>query len=173
MRSGIAGRGVYNHRHPPLWDTRPESESSPQIWSFLWHEKFPANLSTLRPLCYFCSMLDVLYIKSKRFYRMNWHSSHYCLSQLNWTFLHTFKWDINLLTSLLFFKKIVMLGGGYIVAFTKVLTMHQINHTWIHQFTALFHPPSPDSWNSSNRCHFFIYIHVYTLFALHYFLQNV
>jgi hypothetical protein len=32
---------------------------------------------------------------------------------------------------------------------------------------ALFYPPLPDSWNSFNRYHFCIYIHVYTLFPLY------
>jgi hypothetical protein len=50
-------------------------------------------------------------------------------------------------------------GWGYIVAFTKVLTMYQLCHTWIH--------PTPDSWNRFNRYHFFIYIRVYTLFSLY------
>jgi hypothetical protein len=30
-----------------------------------------------------------------------------------------------------------------------------------------FHSCSPDSWNSFNRHHFCIYIHVYTLFVLY------
>jgi hypothetical protein len=56
-------------------------------------------------------------------------------------------------------------GWGYIVAFTKALTMYQIYHTWIH---LLHHSPLsslPHSWNSFNRSYFSIYVHVYTVFA--------
>jgi hypothetical protein len=43
-------------------------------------------------------------------------------------------------------------GWGYIVAFTKVLTMYQIYYTWIH---SLHHSPlSPHSWNGFKRYHF-------------------
>jgi hypothetical protein len=45
--------------------------------------------------------------------------------------------------------------------FFKVLVMH---HSWIHP---LHHPPlssSLHSWNSFNRCHFSIFIHVYIIF---------
>jgi hypothetical protein len=54
----------------------------------------------------------------------------------------------------------------YIVAFTEVLTIYQIYHTWIHPFHHFpLHPPH--SWNSFNRYHFSIYIHVYTVFAIY------
>jgi hypothetical protein len=50
------------------------------------------------------------------------------------------------------------------VAFTKVLTIYQI-HTL--EFTPPHHSPLSlsHSWNSFNRSHFSIYIHVYTVFA--------
>jgi hypothetical protein len=57
--------------------------------------------------------------------------------------------------SLLF---LLLLYWGYTVAFTKVLTLY---HSWI----ILLYPSSPLSWNSFNRCHFSIHIHVYTVFA--------
>jgi hypothetical protein len=56
-------------------------------------------------------------------------------------------------------------GCEYIVAFTKVLTMYQIDHTWTPTFHCSTSPPSPDSWNSINKYNFCIYIHVYTLLA--------
>jgi hypothetical protein len=31
--------------------------------------------------------------------------------------------------------------------------------------TLLFYHPSPDSWNSFNRYHFYVHLHVYTFFA--------
>jgi hypothetical protein len=53
----------------------------------------------------------------------------------------------------------LLLGWGYIVAFTKVFTIYQIYHNWIYP------PPSfsfisPHSWNSFNRSHSSIYLHV-------------
>jgi hypothetical protein len=56
---------------------------------------------------------------------------------------------------------------GYIVAFTKVLGMYQLSHNWIHLFTAPLYPFSPDSCNSFNRYHYYIYMHVYTFFGLY------
>jgi hypothetical protein len=61
---------------------------------------------------------------------------------------------------------------GYIVAFTKVLTMYQLYNTWIHTFLPLpfiSHPSSPNSCKSFNRYHFCIYMHVHiccTVFPL-------
>jgi hypothetical protein len=43
---------------------------------------------------------------------------------------------------------------GYIVAFTKVLTMYQIYHSWIHPLHHSLLSPYPHSWNSFNRYHF-------------------
>jgi hypothetical protein len=55
-------------------------------------------------------------------------------------------------------------GWGYIVAFAKVLTLYQIYHTGIHPLHCS--PLCPlHSWNSLNRYHFCIYIHVYTIFV--------
>jgi hypothetical protein len=64
------------------------------------------------------------------------------------------------------------------VSFMKVLTMFQIYHLQkflqcvkyilleFHSFhCSLSSPPFPNSWNSINRFHFCIYIHVYILFA--------
>jgi hypothetical protein len=57
-------------------------------------------------------------------------------------------------------------GWGYMVAFTKVLKIYQIHHTWIQP---LHHSPSsslsPLSWNSFKSYHFYIYIQVCTVFA--------
>jgi hypothetical protein len=77
--------------------------------------------------------------------------------------LWIFSWIVFIFLSISFF---LLLCWGYIVAFTKVLTIYQKCHSWI-QF--LLHSPlSPltHSWNSFNRSHFSIYIHVYTVFAL-------
>jgi hypothetical protein len=64
----------------------------------------------------------------------------------------------------IFFKKFFFFyccaGWGYIVAFTKVITMYLISHTWIPPSTAVLH-----SCNNFNNYHFCIYIHVYTFFA--------
>jgi hypothetical protein len=54
---------------------------------------------------------------------------------------------------------------AYVVAFTKVFTIYQIYHAWIHPIhhsplSPLFH-----SWNSFSRSHFSVYTHAYTLFA--------
>jgi hypothetical protein len=67
---------------------------------------------------------------------------------------------------ILFFSTF-LLCWGYIVAFTKVLTIYQIHHTWIHPLHHFPLFPSPHSWNSFNRSHFSIYIHVYSVFALY------
>jgi hypothetical protein len=54
----------------------------------------------------------------------------------------------------------LLLCWGYIVTFTKVLIIY---HSWIYPFhhSPLF--PLPHSWNSFNRFHFSVYIHVYTI----------
>jgi hypothetical protein len=55
---------------------------------------------------------------------------------------------------------------GYIVGFTKVLTIYQVYHSWIHPLhLSPLSPPHP--WNSFNRSHFSIYIHVCTVFGLY------
>jgi hypothetical protein len=51
------------------------------------------------------------------------------------------------------------------VVFTKVLTVYQLYHNWIHPFYCSLYPCSPDSWNSFNKYHLCIYMHVYTFFA--------
>jgi hypothetical protein len=58
----------------------------------------------------------------------------------------------------------ILLCWGYIVAFTKILTVYQIYHGWIH----LLHrsPLSPvrsHSWHNFNWSHFSIFIHVFTV----------
>jgi hypothetical protein len=56
-------------------------------------------------------------------------------------------------------------GWGYIVAFTQVVTMYQIYHTWIHLLNhSPSFPPLPhlDSWSNFNRYRFCIDLHVYT-----------
>jgi hypothetical protein len=59
-------------------------------------------------------------------------------------------------------------GKGYIVVFTKVLTIYKIYYTWIHSLhhSPLFPPPTY-SWNSFNMSLFSFYIHVYTAFVLY------
>jgi hypothetical protein len=56
-------------------------------------------------------------------------------------------------------------GRGYIVAFTQVLTMHQIYQFEFTTSTALLYLPLPDSWSIFSRYHFCIYIHVHTFFC--------
>jgi hypothetical protein len=66
-----------------------------------------------------------------------------------------------------FFSLFCCAGWGYIVAFTKVLTMYQLYHTWIHPFHCSALSPSPNFWNIFTRYHFCIYIHMYRFFALY------
>jgi hypothetical protein len=70
------------------------------------------------------------------------------------------------------FKKIIYYyfyyccaGCGCIIVFTKVLTMYQIYHTWIHHLSCCLSSSLPWLWNSFNRYHFSICIHVWTLFV--------
>jgi hypothetical protein len=51
------------------------------------------------------------------------------------------------------------------VAFVKVLIMYQINLLEFTPLLMLLYPPSLQSWDSFNRSHFSISIHVYTVFA--------
>jgi hypothetical protein len=68
-------------------------------------------------------------------------------------------WSLKISVFLFFF---IVVLWEYIVAFTKVLTMYQLYHTWIHTPNTILHLPS---CNSFKLCHFCIYIHVYTLFV--------
>jgi hypothetical protein len=45
-------------------------------------------------------------------------------------------------------------GWGYIVAFTKVLAMYQIYHTWIDPLHCSLSSPPSHSWNSFNKYNF-------------------
>jgi hypothetical protein len=90
---------------------------------------------------------------------------------LEWhSFCHEVSGDdqVNIFSFILY-KQILLkffkLCLGYIMAFTKVLIMYQIYHTWIHclHYSPLF--PLPHSWNSFNRSHFSIYIYVYPVFV--------
>jgi hypothetical protein len=57
-----------------------------------------------------------------------------------------------------FFSSFIVMLEGYIVAFTKVLTIYQIYHTSIN---CLHHSPlstNPHSWNSFNRYNFSTYL---------------
>jgi hypothetical protein len=56
-------------------------------------------------------------------------------------------------------------GWGYIVSFINVLIIYQTYFIWIHSLHQSPLLPSPHYWNSFNRYHFSIYIHVYTVFA--------
>jgi hypothetical protein len=55
-------------------------------------------------------------------------------------------------------------GQGYIVAFTKALTMCQIHHTWIHPSIALFYPSPPVPGTVSTGIVF-----TFTYMCTHYF----
>jgi hypothetical protein len=61
------------------------------------------------------------------------------------------------------FSFIIVLGVH--LTFTKVLTMYQIYHTWIHPLHHSSLSSSAHFWNSFNRSHFPIYIHLYIVFA--------
>jgi hypothetical protein len=55
---------------------------------------------------------------------------------------------------------------GFVVTFTKVFTIYQVYHTWIHP---LHHFPlscPSHSWYNFNRSHFSIYRCMYTVFGL-------
>jgi hypothetical protein len=70
-----------------------------------------------------------------------------------------------------FFPYFLLLCWGYIVAFTKVLTMYKMYNSWINP---LLHSPYPHSWNSFKGSHFSIYIHVHsfcTTFTLQHWLM--
>jgi hypothetical protein len=74
---------------------------------------------------------------------------------------------------ILLFKFFIVLG--YIMTFTKVITIYRIYHSWIYP---LYHSPLfsfPHSWNSFNRSHFPIYTHVYTVFVPYspFFLSHI
>jgi hypothetical protein len=56
---------------------------------------------------------------------------------------------------------LLLLLCGYIVTFTKILT---IDYSWIHLLHHFPFSPSPHSWSSFNRSYFPIYIHVYAIF---------
>jgi hypothetical protein len=79
------------------------------------------------------------------------------------------KWLYNLLYNVVNFNIFFYCcaGWGYIVGFSKVFIVCQIYHTEIHPFHHSLLPPPQHSWNSFNRYHFFIYIHVCTVFALY------
>jgi hypothetical protein len=73
---------------------------------------------------------------------------------------------LSCLIAFFFIFPLLLWWMGYIAAFTftKILTMYQIYHIWIHPLHILLHPLSPDNWKSFNKYHFFIYICVHTLF---------
>jgi hypothetical protein len=59
------------------------------------------------------------------------------------------------------------------VAFTKVVILYQIHHTWIHPLHQSPLSLFPHSWNSYNRSSFSIYIHMYTIFTLYSFSHTL
>jgi hypothetical protein len=63
------------------------------------------------------------------------------------------------------FFVVVVLGGGHCSIYKSSYNVSKYIILEFISSAALLHPPSPDSWNSFNRYHFFIYIHVYTFFA--------
>jgi hypothetical protein len=67
---------------------------------------------------------------------------------------------------LLFFPPLLLCWVGYILACMQVL--YQIL-SYLNSSPLLFSfiPSSPNSWNSFNRYHFCIYIHVYSFFSLY------
>jgi hypothetical protein len=56
-----------------------------------------------------------------------------------------------------------MLYWGFIVTFTKLLTIY---HSWTHSLHYSFYSPFPYSWNSFNRSHFSIFIHSGNIFTV-------
>jgi hypothetical protein len=71
--------------------------------------------------------------------------------------------SLNLFLGILIFLNFYCAGWGYTVAVTNVLTIYQMYHTWIHPLHHSYLSLHP--WNSFNRYHFSIYIHVYTVFV--------
>jgi hypothetical protein len=59
----------------------------------------------------------------------------------------------------------VVLGEGTLWHLQKSLQYIKYNHTWIHPLHHSSLPPH--SWNSFNRYHFSIYIHMFTVFSLY------
>jgi hypothetical protein len=57
-----------------------------------------------------------------------------------------------------------LLYWGYIMTFTKVLTIYL---SWIYPSIILPYPPSADSWNSFNRSHFSIFVYEYIIVPLY------
>jgi hypothetical protein len=63
----------------------------------------------------------------------------------------------------IFFMIVLLLYWGYIVSFTKLISIY---HRWIHPSSSFIFP-SHNSLNSFNRSHFSIFVHVYIIFPLH------
>jgi hypothetical protein len=61
----------------------------------------------------------------------------------------------------------LLLCWGYIVTFSKFLTICKLYHSLIHPLYQSPLPPSFHTWNNFNRYHFSIFIHVHTVFALY------
>jgi hypothetical protein len=90
-----------------------------------------------------------------------------------WNFLLAFgPWNlpVNLIQSpflfsiLFIFIIIAVLGGDHCSSYKDSNSVS--NTSYLNSpFTALFHTPFPNSWNSFSRYHFCIYIHVYILFS--------
>jgi hypothetical protein len=74
---------------------------------------------------------------------------------------------------LFFFFYYCFAGWGYIVTFTKVLTIYQIYHTWIHPLHhSAFTTPFPHASNSFNKYHFSIYICVHNICTIFMLLHH-
>jgi hypothetical protein len=92
-------------------------------------------------------------------HRLHLSVLEFCMSGIN--ALYTLFWKT---AFILFYFFNCCAGWGYIVAFTKVLAMYQIYHTWIHPLH--LSPSSPPiSGTVSTGISFCIYAHVYTLFG--------
>jgi hypothetical protein len=68
-------------------------------------------------------------------------------------------------SSFLCFSFIVVLSGGTLWHFQRLLQCIKCIILEFTPSTTTLYPPSLDSWNSFNRYHFCIYMHVYTFFC--------
>jgi hypothetical protein len=88
------------------------------------------------------------------------------MTSLKMKFLHLWSSKVASIGTLFFSPFIVVLGGDTLWHLQRFLQCIKYSY-WMHPLHLCPSSPLPYSWNSFNRYHFCIYIHVYTLFALY------
>jgi hypothetical protein len=78
--------------------------------------------------------------------------------------INTKKITLSKKTNLFYFFLIVVLGRVHCSTYKGSYNVSDISYLKSPSPLLSFIPPSPDSWNNFSRCHFCVYIHVYTLF---------